>query len=57
MPVYFLMELIEDTSGYPVQLWGNNLSIEKADAYLQSFCCSVVRLVMELEIRGISHIM
>jgi benzoyl-CoA reductase/2-hydroxyglutaryl-CoA dehydratase subunit BcrC/BadD/HgdB len=57
MPAYFPMELIEDTGGYPVQLWGNNLPIEKADAYLQSFCCSVVRLVMELEIRGISHIM
>jgi len=41
--------------GYPVQLWGNNLPIEKADAYLQSYCCSVARSVMELEMREISH--
>jgi len=55
MPAYFPMELIEDTGGYPVQLRGNNLPIEKEDAYLQSYCCSVVRSVTELEIRGISH--
>ena len=55
MPAYFPMELIEAAGGYPVQLWGNNLPIEKADAYLQSYCCSVARSVMELEMRGISH--
>jgi benzoyl-CoA reductase/2-hydroxyglutaryl-CoA dehydratase subunit BcrC/BadD/HgdB len=31
------------------------LPIEKADAYLQSYCCSVARSVMELEKREISH--
>ena len=55
MPAYFPMELIEAAGGYPVQLWGNNFPIEKADAYLQSYCCSVARSVMELEMRGISH--
>ena len=55
MPAYFPLELIEAAGGYPVQLWGNNLPIEKADAYLQSYCCSVARSVMELEMRGISH--
>ena len=55
MPAYFPMELIEAAGGYPVQLWGNNLPIEKADAYLQSYCCSVARSVMELEMREISH--
>jgi bcr-type benzoyl-CoA reductase subunit C len=55
MPAYFPMELIEAAGGYPVQLWGNNLPIEKADAYLQSYCCSVARSVMELEMRDISH--
>jgi len=55
MPAYFPMELIEAAGGYPVQLWGNNLPIEKADAYLQSYCCSVARSVMELELREISH--
>jgi len=51
MPAYFPMELIEAAGGYPVQLWGNNLPIEKADAHLQSYCCSVARSVMELEMR------
>ena len=55
MPAYFPLELIEAAGGYPVQLWGNNLPIEKADAYLQSYCCSVARSVMELEMRHISH--
>ena len=55
MPAYFPMELIEAAGGYPVQLWGNNLPIEKADTYLQSYCCSVARSVMEIEMRGISH--
>ena len=55
MPAYFPLELIEAAGGYPVQLWGINLPIEKADAYLQSYCCSVARSVMELEMREISH--
>jgi bcr-type benzoyl-CoA reductase subunit C len=52
MPAYFPMELIEAAGGYPVQLWGNNLPIENADAYLQSYCCSVARSMLELELRG-----
>ena len=52
MPAYFPMELIEAAGGYPVQLWGNNLPLENADAYLQSYCCSVARSVLELELRG-----
>ncbi len=55
MPAYFPLELIEAAGGYPVQLWGNNLPIEKADAYLQSYCCSVARSVMELELWEIAH--
>ena len=54
MPAYFPMELIEAAGGYPVQLWGNNLPIEKADAYLQSYCCSVARSMLELELRDIA---
>ncbi len=54
MPAYFPLELIEAAGGYPVQLWGNNLPIENSDAYLQSYCCSVARSVLELELRGIA---
>lgn len=52
MPAYFPMELIDAAGGYPVQLWGNNLPTGKSDAYLQSFCCSVGRSVLELEMIG-----
>ena len=52
MPAYFPMELIYAAGGYPVQLWGNNLPIEKSDAYLQAYCCSVARSVLELELIG-----
>jgi bcr-type benzoyl-CoA reductase subunit C len=52
MPAYFPMELIYAAGGYPVQLWGNNLPLEKSDAYLQTYCCSVARSVLELEMRG-----
>jgi bcr-type benzoyl-CoA reductase subunit C len=52
MPAYFPMELAEAAGGYPVQLWGNNLLPGKSDAYLQSFCCSVGRSVLELEMMG-----
>jgi len=55
MPAYFPLELIEAAGAYPVQLWGNNLPIEKADAHLQSYCCSVARSVMELELREAAH--
>lgn len=52
MPAYFPMELIYAAGGYPVQLWGNNLPIEKSDAFLQSYCCTVARSVLELELSG-----
>ena len=52
MPAYFPMELIWAAGGFPVQLWGNNLPLEKSDAYLQAYCCSVARSVLELEMSG-----
>jgi bcr-type benzoyl-CoA reductase subunit C len=52
MPAYFPLELITAAGGYPVQLWGNNLPLGKSDAYLQAYCCSVARSVIELELVG-----
>jgi bcr-type benzoyl-CoA reductase subunit C len=52
MPAYFPMELIYAAGGYPVQLWGNKLPLEKSDAFLQSYCCTVARSVLELELSG-----
>ena len=50
MPAYFPLEIIYAAGGYPVQLWGNRLPHEKSDAYLQAYCCSVARSVLELEL-------
>lgn len=55
IPAYFPMELIWAAGGYPVQLWGNNLTTEKSDAYLQAYCCSVARSILELELREITR--
>jgi len=55
MPAYFPIELIYAAGGFPVQLWGNNLALEKSDAFLQSYCCSVARSVLELELLGIAR--
>lgn len=52
MPAYFPMELIDAAGGYAVQLWGNNLPLGKVDGYLQTYCCSVARSVLELELVG-----
>lgn len=52
MPAYFPMELIDAAGGYPVQLWGNNMPLQMADTYLQSYCCTVARSVLELEMKG-----
>lgn len=54
MPAYFPLELIHAAGGYPVQLWGAGGSIEHADAFLQSYCCSVARSLLELEMRGVT---
>jgi benzoyl-CoA reductase subunit C len=52
LPAYFPPELIHAAGGYPVQLWGAGVAIDHAEAYLQPYCCSVARSVLELEMRG-----
>jgi benzoyl-CoA reductase subunit C len=54
MPAYFPLELIHAAGGYPVQFWGAGLTIEQADAYLPSYCCSVARSLLEIEMRGLA---
>lgn len=51
-PAYFPLELIHAAGGYPVQLWGAGVAIDHAEAYLQPYCCSVARSLLELEMRG-----
>lgn len=52
MPAYFPIELVDAAGGYAVQLWGNNLPLGKSDAYLQAFCCTVAKSMLELELIG-----
>jgi len=54
MPAYFPLELIHAAGGYPVQLWGAGGAVEHADGHLQSYCCSVSRSLLELEMRGVT---
>lgn len=56
MPAYFPLELIHAAGGYPVQFWGAGGSVEHADAHLQSYCCSVARSLLELEMRGLTGV-
>jgi lactoyl-CoA dehydratase subunit beta len=49
LPAYFPLELIHASGGYPVQLWGAGVAIDHAEAYLQPYCCSVARSVLEFE--------
>jgi bcr-type benzoyl-CoA reductase subunit C len=52
MPAYFPMELVDAAGGYAVQLWGNHMPLGKSDAYLQAFCCTVAKSMLELELSG-----
>ena len=52
LPAYFPPELIHAAGGYPVQVWGAGVAIDHAEAYLQPYCCSVARSLLEIEMRG-----
>ena len=52
LPVYAPEELIEAAGFLPVGMWGGQVTVQKADAYMQSFGCSVVRAVLENAING-----
>jgi len=52
LPVYTPEELIHAAGAVPVGLWGGNVPIAEARAYLQPFACSIMQSVLELELRG-----
>ena len=45
-------EIILAAGAYPLRLFGTTGNIERADAHLQSYCCSLVRGVLEEGLRG-----
>lgn len=51
-PIYVPEEIIHAAGLLPVGMWGGQTRISKADTYIQSFCCSVMRANLELGIKG-----
>lgn len=51
-PYYTPDEIIYATGMLPVGLWGGQTEIKQADKYLQSFCCSIMRINVEQGILG-----
>ena len=46
-------ELIHAAGMLPVGLWGGQTIISKASEYLQAFCCSIMKAVMEFALQGV----
>jgi (R)-2-hydroxyisocaproyl-CoA dehydratase beta subunit len=51
-PYYTPDEIIYAAGMLPVGLWGGQTGIKLADKYLQSFCCSIMRINVEQGILG-----
>jgi benzoyl-CoA reductase/2-hydroxyglutaryl-CoA dehydratase subunit BcrC/BadD/HgdB len=51
-PYYTPDEIVYAAGFLPVGLWGGQTDIKLADMYLQSFCCSIMRINMEQGMKG-----
>jgi benzoyl-CoA reductase/2-hydroxyglutaryl-CoA dehydratase subunit BcrC/BadD/HgdB len=51
-PIYAPEEVVYAAGLLPVGMWGGPTSLEKADTFLQNFCCSVMRANMEYALKG-----
>jgi bcr-type benzoyl-CoA reductase subunit C len=51
-PYYTPDEIIYAAGMLPIGLWGGQTEIKLADKYLQSFCCSIMRINVEQGIKG-----
>lgn len=51
-PYYTPDEIIYAAGMLPVGLWGGQTDIKLADKYLQSFCCSIMRINVEQGMKG-----
>ena len=52
LPYYTPDEIIYAAGLLPVGLWGGQTEIKEADKYLQSFCCSIMRINVEQGMKG-----
>lgn len=52
-PIRTPEEIVYASGCVPVGMWGGRTEITHADQYLQSFCCSVMRMNLEYALRGV----
>lgn len=52
LPIHFPEEIVHAAGMLPVGLWGGPVEINRATEYLQAFCCSIMKAVMELGMIG-----
>ncbi len=52
VPYHTPDEIIYASGAIPVGLWGGNPEFSKVDKYLQSFCCGILRAIVEYSANG-----
>lgn len=53
LPIHCPEEIIHAAGMLPVGLWGGQASVQKASEYLQAFCCSIMKAIMEFALNGV----
>ncbi len=52
LPIYVPEEMIHAAGALPVKLWGGKTELERVNAHLQGFACSIVRAVLEYSLKN-----
>ncbi len=52
-PIRTPEEIVYAAGCVPIGMWGGRTEITRADKYLQSFCCSIMRINLEYALRGV----
>ena len=52
LPVYTPGEIVYALDMIPVGLWGGQVEISRAKAYVPAFTCSIMQSILELGLRG-----
>lgn len=53
LPIHLPEELVHAAKMLPVGLWGGQTVISRSNEYLQAYCCSVMKAVMEFALNGV----
>lgn len=56
-PIHTPEEIVYAAGCVPIGMWGGRTEIQLADKYLQSFCCSIMRVNVEFAMRGTYHML